>query len=214
MASWATPLSRRRTSTASRAKAAKLHLAENWQPNNSEVRPGGNAIPAQLWVLPAQARQSWVPASIPGLPAGDWTSLVADADCGITASSDTRAFRFDPRHPEQGAKPVPLDASATSNPANLWRRIARMPASKHDISAAVLDGQLFVAGGLTAEWGFPVRSHGSTNGGNLIPQTGPGAPPRNWAGRGFSAARSPLAHGSGSSVEIFCSLMARAARPP
>jgi hypothetical protein len=34
-----------------------------------------------------------------------------------------------------------------------------MPASNHDLTAAVLHNKLYVAGGLTAELGFPTRSH-------------------------------------------------------
>jgi len=34
-----------------------------------------------------------------------------------------------------------------------------MPASNHDLTAAVIGDKFYVAGGLTAEWGFPTRSH-------------------------------------------------------
>jgi N-acetylneuraminic acid mutarotase len=34
-----------------------------------------------------------------------------------------------------------------------------MPASNHDLTAAVLHDKVYVSGGLTAEWGFPTRSH-------------------------------------------------------
>jgi|GEM_PF-817402 len=43
--------------------------------------------------------------------------------------------------------------------ASLWQTVAHMPASNHDISAATLDGQLYVAGGSTGEFGSPPRFH-------------------------------------------------------
>ncbi len=36
---------------------------------------------------------------------------------------------------------------------NAWEPVARMPASNHDLAAAVLDGFLYVAGGSTGNWG-------------------------------------------------------------
>jgi len=36
-----------------------------------------------------------------------------------------------------------------------WELIARMPGSNHDLSGDVLDGRFYVAGGVTAGWGYP-----------------------------------------------------------
>ncbi|MFN0119487.1 MAG: Kelch repeat-containing protein, partial [Blastocatellia bacterium] len=39
-----------------------------------------------------------------------------------------------------------------------WKLVAHMPASNHDLTAAVLGNRFYISGGLTAEWGFPARS--------------------------------------------------------
>jgi uncharacterized repeat protein (TIGR03806 family) len=45
---------------------------------------------------------------------------------------------------------------AVAAPASPWEVVARMPASNHDLSAAIVDGLLYVAGGSTETWG-PAR---------------------------------------------------------
>ena len=48
---------------------------------------------------------------------------------------------------------LPGAVEASSANVNPWQTFARMPASNHDISAAVLGGSLYVAGGSTNEFG-------------------------------------------------------------
>ncbi len=40
-----------------------------------------------------------------------------------------------------------------------WEALGRLPGGNHDIFAAPLQGKLYVAGGLTSEWGFPADWH-------------------------------------------------------
>jgi hypothetical protein len=40
-----------------------------------------------------------------------------------------------------------------------WKLVARMPGSNHDLSGDVMGGRFYMAGGLTAERGYPARSH-------------------------------------------------------
>ena len=113
----------------------------------------------ELVVQPAQAPNTWIRANIPGIAVGAWTGITTDSDCTVTVSSATISLRFDVRSPQQLTRLVP-SSSANDSPmaASPWRVVARMPASNHDLSAAVLDGQLFIAGGSTTEWGFPVQT--------------------------------------------------------
>ena len=110
----------------------------------------------RLFVLPAQAPQAWIAAAIPGVDVAAWTSLRTESDDRITIDGTCGPLRFDPRAPEKTAEKItaPLDTA----PEGAWRAVARMPGSNHDISAAVLGGQFYVAGGATEEWGFPRRA--------------------------------------------------------
>ncbi len=40
-----------------------------------------------------------------------------------------------------------------------WEKRGRLPGGNHDIFAVALQGKLYVAGGLTSDWGLPTRSH-------------------------------------------------------
>ncbi len=111
----------------------------------------------ELVVLPAQTPTTWLNPKIPGLGAGAWRSLRAEPDRSIVVSDGSRARRFDPRWPERGAQDVPVAPAAA--PATPWRTVARMPASNHDLTAAVLDDRFYVAGGASHTWGFPVVPH-------------------------------------------------------
>ncbi|MCC7261804.1 MAG: hypothetical protein IT369_04690 [Candidatus Latescibacteria bacterium] len=53
-----------------------------------------------------------------------------------------------------------------------WQQVGRLPGSNHDIFAAPLQGRLYVAGGLTADWGLPARSHVFDELWRFCPQTG------------------------------------------
>lgn len=109
----------------------------------------------QLLVLPAQAPTAWIVPNINGVANDDWQRLVAD-DRGYVWLIGKRAIVFDPRKPELGA----LDTARTNFAANPhWIAKTRMPISNHDLTAAVLKGKFYVAGGLTADYGFPARSH-------------------------------------------------------
>ena len=111
----------------------------------------------ELLVLPAQASTMWTVAKIPGLAAGGWRSLRVEPDRAVVVADGSRGWRFDPRWPERGAQDVP--GAAPAEPATPWRSVARMPASNHDLTAAVLDHRLYVAGGASHTWGFPVVPH-------------------------------------------------------
>lgn len=110
----------------------------------------------KLLVLPAQ-ETAWIEAKIAGIEPGDWRTIRAD-EIGFVWLQGSRSIRFDPRKPQDGAREmafVPTTVAAQKD----WQIVARMPASNHDLTAAVLGNKFYVAGGLTAEWGFPTRSH-------------------------------------------------------
>ena len=112
----------------------------------------------RLFVLPAQDPLTWREAEIPGVESAVWQSIVAGADGGVVVSNPLRSLHFDPRE----ARPVAREAAsghASASSPSPWRTVARMPASDHDLTAAVLGGCVYVAGGLTADWGFPARPH-------------------------------------------------------
>ena len=112
----------------------------------------------RLVVRPAQAPDAWIAPMIAGIDADQWDDLRVEADGELTLVAKGRAVRFDPRRPQQGAQSLSLAAAHAAPLPSPWRTVARMPVSNHDLSAAVMDGQLFVAGGQTAEWGFPART--------------------------------------------------------
>lgn len=53
---------------------------------------------------------------------------------------------------QAGGQPPAKDNAA-------WESVARLPFSNHDLSGDVLHGVFYMAGGLTAEYGMPPRSH-------------------------------------------------------
>ena len=107
----------------------------------------------QLLLLPAQEPGAWVEPRIDGAAADAWRAVVAAEDGYVWLAKPGRAVRFDPRRPEAGAVGDSMPAAGPSP----WREVARMPASNHDLTAAVLRGRFYVAGGLTGDWGFPAR---------------------------------------------------------
>lgn len=112
----------------------------------------------RLLVLPAQAPTAWIEPNINGTEATAWTSIRADEIGFVWLTEKNRTVRFDPRKPQEGAKETAFAATSVAAQSR-WQIVARMPASNHDLTAAVLGDKLYVAGGLTAEWGFPTRSH-------------------------------------------------------
>jgi hypothetical protein len=115
----------------------------------------------RLLVLPAQDPKAWIAPAVPGLAAGDWRSIRVDDDAFLWLIGKTRAIKLDIHKPEtavvEGAPSA--ETFAERRAASPWRVAARMPVTNHDLTAAVLDGRMYVSGGLTAEWGFPARSH-------------------------------------------------------
>lgn len=109
----------------------------------------------QLLVLPAQAT-AWISPNINGIAPGNWQAVSTDDDGFVWLKRAGRAVRFDPRKPAAGASEATMPLP---QPETRWQVVARMPASNHDLTAAVLGGKFYVAGGLTADWGFPARSH-------------------------------------------------------
>jgi hypothetical protein len=109
----------------------------------------------QLLMLSAQASTRWIAPQINGITADNWQRLIAD-DEGFVWLIGTRTIRFDPRQPERGASEAALPVFKANHH---WQAKTRMPISNHDLTAAVLNGRFYVAGGLTADYGFPARSH-------------------------------------------------------
>jgi hypothetical protein len=112
----------------------------------------------KVMVLPAQDPTVWIEPNINGVVPDYWSGMRADYLGFMWLWNADRRLRFDPRKPQEGAR------ETTSTPIELamnpeWELVARMPASNHDLTAAVLGDKFYVAGGLTAEWGFPTRSH-------------------------------------------------------
>ncbi len=112
----------------------------------------------QLLVLPAQSPAAWIPAQVPGLAPDAWASVAIGEDGFVWLKKGAQAVRFDPRKPEKGV------SEGTMAPARIpaqaaWRVVSWMPASNHDLAAAVVGDRFYIAGGLTADWGFPARSH-------------------------------------------------------
>jgi hypothetical protein len=116
----------------------------------------------RLLVLPAQEPVRWVDPQIRGAEPAAWTAIRAD-EIGFVwlargVGAGRRYTRFDPRKPQNGAGEAEL-ARTSADAQRQWRVAAFMPASNHDLTAAVLGNKFYVSGGLTAEWGFPTRSH-------------------------------------------------------
>ncbi len=112
----------------------------------------------KLLVLPAQEATAWIDPQISGVTAGAWQSIRADELGFVWLTQGQRTLRFDPRKPQEGARDAAFSPTSIATQQQ-WRVVARMPASNHDLTAAVLHNKFYVAGGLTAEWGFPTRSH-------------------------------------------------------
>ena len=116
----------------------------------------------QLMVLPAQggaqAASGWKVAEVAGLVADEWEGVSIGEDGFVWLVKGGRHFRFDPRKPEKGlAEGIPGTERIAAQRA--WKVVARMAESNHDLTGAVVEGRLYIAGGLTADWGFPARSH-------------------------------------------------------
>lgn len=111
-----------------------------------------------LLVLPAQAPSAWTEPHLAGLPRAAWQAISPQRDRGIIVDDGQRAFRFDPRTPEVGVVACSLATARAQAAVTPWRMAARMPASNHDLTAAVLDRRLFIAGGVTSDFGFPATT--------------------------------------------------------
>ena len=125
------------------------------------LAPAANGA-RKLMVLPAQAATAWIDANLNGAEPAAWRELRADEIGFVWLMQPTRTVRFDPRKPQEGAQEMAFAATSVASPSqgpSHWQVVARMPASNHDLTAAVLRDRFYVAGGLTAEWGFPTRSH-------------------------------------------------------
>jgi hypothetical protein len=115
----------------------------------------------RLLVLPAQAPTAWLDPQISGVAPGAWRTIRADELGFVWLTRDGRTMlpvRFDPRKPKDAARDTVFTPTSFAAQTH-WRVVTRMPASNHDLTAAVLHDKVYVAGGLTAEWGFPTRSH-------------------------------------------------------
>ena len=112
----------------------------------------------KLLVLPAQAPTAWIDAQIKGTEPAAWREIFADEIGFVWLKQKESTVRFDPRKPQEGAQALSFAPSSVAAQSQ-WQTVARMPASNHDLTAAVWRDKFYVAGGLTAEWGFPTRSH-------------------------------------------------------
>lgn len=111
----------------------------------------------RLMVRPAQSPGEWQEAVAPGLAPDGWSAVEAGEDGMVWLAREGRWFGLDPRRPEKGLReggrmPERIPAQGA------WRVVARMAESNHDLAGAVVGGRLYIAGGLTADWGFPARS--------------------------------------------------------
>jgi hypothetical protein len=122
---------------------------------------------SKLLLLPAQNPTAWVESGVAGIEPGAWTAVEASEDGFVWLSKKDRSLKFDPRRPGAGA----VEAVKPHEVANAWHDAARMPASNHDLTGAVLNGKFYVSGGLTADWGFPARPHAFDELWELNPQT-------------------------------------------
>ena len=113
----------------------------------------------ELIVLPAQAPAAWTPARVPNLGPDAWLTVTAQPDRTVVVAQAREARRFDPRSPEKAALVVPPESARTEAVAPPWRLVSRMPSSNHDLSAAVVNGRLYLAGGMTWDWGLPAKNH-------------------------------------------------------
>lgn len=121
------------------------------------LAPDGNGQ-RKLLVLPAQEPIKWIDPKISGVAPGAWTRIQADELGFVWLLQAGRTVRVDPRKPQEGAHVaghLPTSVAVQKQ----WQVVAHMPASNHDLTAAVWRDKFYVAGGLTAEWGFPTRSH-------------------------------------------------------
>ena len=109
----------------------------------------------QLLVLPGQDPTTWRAPNVKGLSNENWRGLYV-GDEGFVWLTGDRTIRFDPRKPDAGAAEAVMPGPKPESP---WKVVARMPASNHDVTAAVLGNKVFIAGGLSADFGFPARSH-------------------------------------------------------
>jgi hypothetical protein len=112
----------------------------------------------KLLVLPAQAATEWRDPGIKGAEIARWSAIRADEIGFVWLTQGARTMRFDPRKPQDGAREMEFRPTSVAA-QDRWDVVTRMPASNHDLTGAVLRDKLYVAGGLTAEWGFPTRSH-------------------------------------------------------
>ncbi len=121
------------------------------------LAPAGNGN-RKLSVLPAQAPTEWIDPQIRGVGPARWNSIRADELGFVWLTQGKRTVRFDPRKPKEVASEMTFRPTSVATQKE-WEVVARMPASNHDLTAAVLNNKFYVSGGLTAEWGFPTRSH-------------------------------------------------------
>ncbi len=112
----------------------------------------------KLLVLPAQAATIWIEPNINGASPDKWSEIRADEIGFVWLTLGSRTVRFDPRKSQEGAHEMAFAPTSVAAQKQ-WGIVARMPVSNHDLTAAVLGNKFYVAGGLTAEWGFPTRSH-------------------------------------------------------
>jgi glucose/arabinose dehydrogenase len=111
----------------------------------------------ELVAMFAQDPSTWRPVVIQDIEPGDWQSLRATPERTIVVTGPQGSREFDFRYPDRGS--APARAAAPVQADSPWRMAARMPASNHDISAAVVNGRIYVAGGHTHNWGYPSRDH-------------------------------------------------------
>lgn len=121
------------------------------------LAPAANGL-RKLLVLPAQDPAKWIEPNINGAAPAKWDAIRADELGFVWLTRGKQTFRFDPRKPQLGASETAFEPTSVAKQTQ-WEIVTRMSASNHDLTAAVLGNKFYVAGGLTAEWGFPTRSH-------------------------------------------------------
>lgn len=108
---------------------------------------------AVLHVLGA-GKDSW--SSDTGLPEGNWHDVFEDEKGYIWVQSLSHSMKMHPKNSIWENQYVKVAKEADYTP---WKMVSRMPGGNHDLSGEVYNGNFYMAGGLTAGWGYPAKTH-------------------------------------------------------
>ena len=103
----------------------------------------------------------------PRFPKNDWADASQYTPEGIAAIATGPRGSLLATLPDRSLADIDLDRRppVLKLPANIrsappaWELAARLPGSNHDLSGDVMNRKFYVAGGQTAEWGYPAVRH-------------------------------------------------------